>query len=162
VQTSSALQDREGPASQPAPPADAPPSPFPSSYKGLRFGETWPGARGLSITAKTAPYMQYAHYPILVTFTVENKTGLTLDFEAPAENFYFGIDGGQVYKGTGAGATFNRFDTDSKREFKISFEIAWRDYDAKRLQPSACFIYVGVRDFNSRIKEARWYEDLYH
>lgn len=145
-------------------PTAAPP-PVTVSNSVLRIGETWAG-RGLSLRS-VGP----AHYfwgecntgwdCAGIDFEVQNTSGSTLNFEVPAGAFYLELSSGKRFVSNN-GAGFNNFSSGSTQKFTISFRVRWGDFEAAKRDRSITYYIVGVQQFNDRIPEAKWREEVNH
>lgn len=145
----------------------------------LTFGEPWRGER-LWLLAEAPVREQcvlstnglncYPH-PV-VTFTVENRSGTALHFEAASGQFALELSTGRRYLGTGQPGVFDElrpgtiafssFSPGTRQRFTIPFSPTWEQFKRDLLDPALTHYTLVVRDFSSDILTARWQEDIHH
>ncbi|GEM_PF-2490295 len=126
----------------------------------LRFGETWVGD-GLYLTAKNAPD-RGAFDSTVVGFSVENRTGQTLNFGVLGTIFSLSTNTNKFYAGHDDKFALNDFLTGTKRDFTVSFNVSWPDLQAVKRDPQVSWLLVEVKDFNSRLGQAQWRDEVIH
>lgn len=158
-------------ASTPGPPTPTPnrtpsvtptPTAIPRTRDGsiLRFGETWAGD-GLYVTAKNAPEGGGFNSTV-VHFSVENRTGQTLNFGVLGTAFSLETNTNKFYAGRDSRLAFNDFPTSTKRDFEVSFNVPWSTLQEVKLDRQVNWLRVTMKDFNSRLTLAQWQGVVIH
>lgn len=98
----------------------------------------------------------------MVRFAVENRTGQTLHFEVPHNRFHLDLSNGKRYIGNWETIKFNDFRSGTRKEFDVLWVGQWSDFQSQLRNPLVGFYIVGVKDFNSRLPEAYWLEEVSH
>ncbi len=125
----------------------------------LRFGQTWAGDR-LYVTAKNAPSNNGGS--TYMDLSVENQTGQTLNFGVLGTAFSLSTNTGKFYAGRDDKLPFNDFLTGTKRDFTVWFNVSWNDLQAVKLDRQVAWLHVELKDFNTRLPQAQWRDDVIH
>jgi len=94
--------------------------------------------------------------------SVENQTGQTLNFGVLGTAFSLSTNTGKFYAGRDDKLPFNDFLTGTKRDFTVWFNVSWNDLQAVKLDRQVAWLHVELKDFNTRLPQAQWRDDVIH
>ena len=129
----------------------------------LRFGETWFGDQ-LNLTTKGRPYDSGfgGSYAVRVDFSLENTSDSKLNFDMLTNSFYLEFNDGIRFPSSDGKIGFNDFGHGDRRDFSITWNLSWNEFQAKKRNPVITNYVIGMQGLHARLREARWRDDVFH